>query len=138
MEREYVQLPPLPADLDYRALELIWRFTIATPEEQQKFVDCINMLEDGISNTEGVRDFAALMDMMTKDEVPSIYKEFVEVTTRFSVRVIRDSYTAAAYLYQKVCVEGLSKEEVSKESGFPVEDISVLVDYFNVRKLRDN
>ena len=41
MEERYIQLPPLPADMEVQALELLWQFAILGEEEQKEALEYI-------------------------------------------------------------------------------------------------
>ena len=44
MEREYIQLPPLPADIDAETLRVIWEYLKLSDEEQKQVFEVIKIL----------------------------------------------------------------------------------------------
>lgn len=44
------------------------------------------------------------------------------------------SYEMAALIYQKRCVEGLSKEQIAEESGLSPDRLELFLKYYDIRK----
>ena len=45
-----------------------------------------------------------------------------------------NSYEMAALIYQKRCVEGLSKEQIAEEAGLSLDKLELFIKYYDIRK----
>lgn len=45
-----------------------------------------------------------------------------------------NSYEMAALIYQKRCVEGLSKEQIAEEEGLSPDKLELFIKYYDIRK----
>ena len=43
----------------------------------------------------------------------------------------------AALIYQKRCVEGLSKEQIAEEAGLNPDKVEMFIRYYDIRKERE-
>lgn len=134
MKEKYIQLPPLPADMEIAAIEMIWKFATldeADKEEALEYIKSIDAYYEDEVDMEAFQDF--LKKYETKD-VSETFQEFIETIRRLVGRLIMDSYGMAGMIYQKRCVENKSVEEISHECGLAANKIQLFVDYFDVRR----
>ena len=134
-EVRYIQLPPIPEDIELPALEAIW--TIARMNKEQR-KDALRQLEVMIGDEETHE-----MDEVTMQEVlekytdvdeDGIFSQYVECMRNLIARLILESYDVAAYVYQKYCVEKQSVEELLKNTRLSEQELNMFISYFDVRK----
>lgn len=137
MEKEvrYIQLPPIPEDIELPALEAIW--TIARMNKEQR-KDALRQLEAMIGDEETNE-----MDEVTMQEVlekytdvddDGIFSQYVECMRNLISRLILESYDVAAYVYQKYCVEKQSVEELLENTRLSEQELNMFISYFDVRE----
>lgn len=137
MEKEvrYIQLPPIPEDIELPALEAIW--TIARMNKEQR-KDALRQLEAMIGDEETHE-----MDEVTMQEVlekytdvdeDGIFSKYVECMRNLIARLILESYDVAAYVYQKYCVEKQSVEELLENTKLSEQELNMFLSYFVVRE----
>ena len=134
MEDKYIQLPPLPADLELPAFEFIWKFATLGHEEQKEALEYIRTIDTYYEEDTDLELLEERLKEYESAEVSDTFAEFIEMIKRLIGYLIRDSYGLAGMIYQKRCVENKSVEEISKECGLAVNKIQLFVDYFDVRK----
>ena len=134
-EVRYIQLPPIPEDIELPALEAIW--TIARMNKEQR-KDALRQLEVMIGDEETHE-----MDEVTMQEVlekytdvdeEGIFSQYVECMRNLIARLILESYDVAAYVYQKYCVEKQSVEELLKNTRLSEQELNMFISYFDVRE----
>lgn len=138
MEREvrYIQLPPIPEDIEMPALEAIWLIA-RMDREQQK--DALTQIEAMISDEEKHEkpDYEKVQEILDKYgdvEDDSIFSQYIECFRNLLAELILESYDVAAFVYQKRCVEGLTIEEIMKNTRLTREQLNMFVRYFDVRQ----
>ena len=144
---KYIQLPPLPEDIEMPALEVIWLIARMNPEQRK---DALKQIE-AIAGTEkdGKADYEAVEAILDKyaghDQTGSenvgaddVFSQYVDCFREVLARLILESYDVAAYVYQKHCVEGLSIEKMMKTTRLSEDALNMFVKYFDVRHNQDN
>jgi len=134
MEERYIQLPPLPADMEVQALELLWQFAILGEEEQKEALEYIKTIDDYYEDDTDLESLKEHLKKFENDRVSEEFQEFIQVVKRLVGRMIRDSYGLARLFYQKRCIEHKDVDEISKECGLAPDKIQVFVDYFDVQE----
>ena len=140
MEREvkYIQLPPIPEDIEVSALEAIWLFAKMNPEERR---DALRQLDAMIGDEEtGEMDYEAMQEILDKYgevEEDNVFSQYIECIRRLLARLVLESYDVAAYVYQKHCIEKLSLEEMTKTTRLTENALKMFVKYFDVREEQD-
>lgn len=117
MEKEvrYIQLPPIPEDIETSALEAIWLIARMSLEEKK---DALKQIEAMLGDVE--------------DE--TIFSQYIECFRNLLAGLILESYDVAAFVYQKRCVEGLGIEGIMKNTRLSREQLNVFVKYFDARQ----
>lgn len=137
-ERKYIQLPPIPEDIEVSALEFIWLFAKMDPEERN---DALRQLNAMIGDEEtGEMDYESMQEILDKygeAEEDDIFSQYIECIRRLLARLVLESYDVAAYVYQKHCVEKLSLEEMMKTTRLTETALNMFVKYFDVREKQD-
>lgn len=139
MEKEvrYIQLPPIPEDIEIPALEAIW--TIARMNKEQR-KDALRQLEAMIGDEETHE-----MDEVTMQEVlekytnvddDGIFSQYVECMRNLIARLILESYDVAAYVYQKYCVEKQSVETLLENTKLSEQELNMFLAYFDAREAK--
>lgn len=137
-ERNYIQLPPIPEDIEVQALEAIWLFAKMNPEERS---DALRQLDAMIGDEEtGEMDYESMQEILDKYgevEEDAVFAQYIECIRRLLARLVLESYDVAAYVYQKHCVEKLSLEEMMKTTRLTETALNMFVKYFDVREEQD-
>ena len=138
MEREvrYIQLPPLPEDIEMPALEAIWLIARMNSEERK---DALAQLQAMIGEEEQMEkpDYEkvqTILDKYGEVEDENIFSQYIECFRNLLAGLILESYDVAAFVYQKRCVEGLSNEEIMKNTRLSRDQLNMFVKYFDTRQ----
>ena len=138
MEREvrYIQLPPLPEDIEMPALEAIWLIARMNSEERK---DALAQLQAMIGDEAQMEkpDYEKVQEILDKYgdvEDENIFSQYIECFRNLLTGLILESYDVAAYVYQKRCVEGLSIEEIMKNTRLSRDQLNMFVKYFDARQ----
>ena len=138
MEREvrYIQLPPLPEDIEMPALEAIWLIARMNSEERK---DALAQLQAMIGEEEQMKkpDYEkvqTILDKYGEVEDENIFSQYIECFRNLLAGLILESYDVAAFVYQKRCVEGLSIEEIMKNTSLSRDQLNMFVKYFDARQ----
>ena len=138
MEREvrYIQLPPLPEDIEMPALEAIWLIARMNSEERK---DALTQLQAMIGEEEQMKkpDYEkvqTILDKYGEVEDENIFSQYIECFRNLLAGLILESYDVAAFVYQKRCVEGLSIEEIMKNTRLSRDQLNMFVKYFDARQ----
>lgn len=138
MEREvrYIQLPPIPEDIEMPALEAIWLIARMNTEQRK---DALAQLEAMIRNEEkqekpDYEKVQEILDKYSEVEDENIFSQYIECFRNLLTELILESYDVAAYVYQKRCVEGLSIEEIMENTRFTRDQLNMFVRYFDARQ----
>ena len=138
MEREvrYIQLPPLPEDIEMPALEAIWLIARMNSEERK---DALAQLQAMIGEEEQMEkpDYEkvqTILDKYGEVEDENIFSQYIECFRNLLAGLILESYDVAAFVYQKRCVEGLSIEEIMKNTRLSRDQLNMFVKYFDTRQ----
>ena len=138
MEREvrYIQLPPLPEDIEMQVLEAIWLIARMNSEERK---DALAQLQAMIGEEEQMKkpDYEkvqTILDKYGEVEDENIFSQYIECFRNLLAGLILESYDVAAFVYQKRCVEGLSIEEIMKNTRLSRDQLNMFVKYFDTRQ----
>ena len=135
-EVRYIQLPPLPEDIEMPALEAIWLIARMNSEERK---DALAQLQAMIGDEEKMEkpDYEKVQEILDKYgdvEDETIFSQYIECFRNLLTGLILESYDVAAYVYQKRCVEGLSIEDIMKNSRLSRDQLNMFVKYFDARQ----
>ncbi len=133
MEKEYIQLPPLPEDTPWDVLNVMWEFAKLSEEER---VDALNYLEALNDFTIGEGELETLQEITDKykEQDFQFFDRISEILRNVLAMLTINSYEMAALIYQKRCVEGLSKEQIAEESGLSPDRLELFLKYYDIRK----
>lgn len=138
MEREvrYIQLPPIPEDIEMPALEAI-RLIARMNTEQRK--DALEQLQAMIGDEEqsekpNYEKVQEILEKYGEVEDESIFSQYIECFRNLFTELILESYDVAAFVYQKRCVEGLSIDDIMKNTRFTRDQLNMFVRYFDARQ----
>lgn len=137
MEKEvrYIQLPPIPEDIEMPALEAIW--VIARMNREQR-KDALRQLEAMIGDDETHEMNEAVMQEVAEKYIDvdedGIFSQYVECMRKLITQLILESYDVAAYVYQKYCIEKQSVEELLKNTRLSEQKLNMFISYFEVRE----
>ena len=138
MEREvrYIQLPPLPEDIEMPALEAIWLIARMNSEERK---DALAQLQAMIGEEEQMKkpDYEkvqTILDKYGEVEDENIFSQYIECFRNLLAGLILEYYDVAAFVYQNRCVEGLSIEEIMKNTRLSRDQLNMFVKYFDARQ----
>ena len=138
MEKEvrYIQLPPLPEDIEMPALEAIWLIARMNPEQRKDALEQIEAMMGDEAKHEKP-DYEKVQEILEKYgtvEDESIFSQYIECFRSLLAGLVLESYDVAAYVYQKRCVERLSIEEIMENTGLSREALNMFVRYFDARQ----
>lgn len=134
---EYIQLPPLPADTPWDVLNVTWEFAKLNEEER---IDALKYLEALEEFTIGDGEIEAMQKIAKKykDTDMPFFDRLSEILRNVIAALTINSYEMAALIYQKRCVEGLSKEQIAEEAGLNLDKVEMFIRYFDIRKEQEN
>ena len=131
---KYIQLPPLPEDIEIPALEAIWLIAKMSHEERE---DALLQLQAMIGDEDsGEMDYDTMQEILDKYgdvEEDNVFSEYIECIRRLLARLVLESYDVAAYVYQKRCVEKLSLEEIMATTRLSSDTLKMFMKYFDSR-----
>lgn len=134
-EVRYIQLPPIPEDIEMPALEAIWAIARMNREQRK---DALRQLEAMIGDDETHEMNEAVMQEVAEKYIDAdedgIFSQYVECMRKLITQLILESYDAAAYVYQKYCIEKQSVEELLKNTRLSEEKLNMFISYFEVRE----
>lgn len=130
---EYIQLPPLPEDTPWDVLNVLWEFAKLSEEER---IDALNYLEALEDFAIGEGELEALQEIADKykDQDFQFFDRVSEILRNVLAMLTVNSYEMAALIYQKRCVEGLSKEQIAEEVGISPDKLDLFIKYYDIRK----
>ena len=134
MERDvkYIQLPPLPEDIDVQAIEAIWLLAKMSHEERE---DALQQLRAMIGDEDlGKMDHESVKEIMEKYssiEDEKIFSEFIEYIRKLIATLIVESADVAGFVYQKYCVENQSIEYIMSNTRLTENIIRIYTKYFD-------
>lgn len=138
MEREvrYIQLPPIPEDIEMPALEAIWLIARMKTEQRK---DALEQLQAMIGDEEqseklNYEKVQEILEKYGEVEDESIFSQYIECFRNLFTELILESYDVAAFVYQKRCVEGLSIDDIMKNTRFTRDQLNMFVRYFYARQ----
>lgn len=131
---KYIQLPPLPEDIETQAIEAIWLIAKMSHEEREDaLVQLQAMLGDEDSGEMDYDTMQEILDKYGDAEEDNVFSEYIECIRRLLAKLVLESYDVAAYVYQKRCVEKLSLEEIMATSRLSSDALKMFVKYFDSR-----
>lgn len=131
---KYIQLPPIPEDIEIPALEAIWLIAKMSHEEREDaLVQLQAMLGDEDTGEMDGDTLQEILDKYGNVEEDNIFSEYIECIRRLLAKLVLESYDVAAYVYQKRCVEKLSLEEIMATSRLSSDALKMFVKYFDSR-----
>lgn len=129
---KYIQLPPIPEDIEVPALEAIWLIAKMSHEEREDaLIQLQAMLGDEDTSEMDCDTLQEILDKYGDVEEDNVFSEYIECIRRLLARLVLDSYDVAAYVYQKRCVEKLSLEEIMATSRLSSDALKMFVKYFD-------
>ena len=131
---KYIQLPPIPEDIEIPVLEAIWLIAKMSHEEREDaLVQLQAMLGDEDTGEMDCDTLQEILDKYGDVEEDNIFSEYIECIRRLLAKLVLESYDVAAYVYQKRCVEKLSLEEIMATSRLSSDALKMFVKYFDSR-----
>lgn len=134
---KYIQLPPIPEDIETPALEVIWLFAkMSHGEREDALVQLQAMLGDEKTGEMDYDTMQEILDKYDKVEEDEIFSQYIECIRKLLAKLVLESYDVAAYVYQKRCVEKLSVEEMLKTTRLSESALNMFVKYFDSRYIK--
>ena len=105
---EYIQLPPLPADLECDAVKIIWEYAKLSEEEKIKVYDDMCRISGNIEE---------------KPEIPKEYRkiepeeiaDYVEALRSLMASLIAEASDIAAWVFARKYIERVTLEQMLEE-----------------------
>ena len=116
-KEKYIQLPPIPEELDGNVVRLIWEYT-KLPKKEQKFIyEQYKVLSDDSS---GESDVNAVL---IKPDHPEKIEEFGNNMKAVIAELFREAVRLAQYVYEECFVNGRDVEEILSDDSRKTEAI---------------
>ena len=134
---KYIQLPPIPEDIEVPALEAIWLIAKMSHEEREDaLIQLQAMLGDEDTRELDCDTLQEILDKYGDVEEDNVFSEYIECIRRLLAKLVLESYDVAAYVYQKRCVEKLSLEEIMATTRLSSDALKMFVKYFDLRCIK--
>ena len=118
MEKEkYIQLPPIPEELDGNVVRMIWEYTKLPEKEQQFIYEQYKVLSDD-SRSESDVDV-----VLIKPDNPENIEEFGNNMKAVIAELFREAVGLAQYVYEECFVNGKDVEEILSDDPRKTEAI---------------
>ena len=108
MEKEYIQLPPLPADMEWDAVKVIWEFAKLSDEEK------ISVHADMCRIMGGKDEVPEMPENYRKIE-PEEIEGYVESLRSLMASLITEASDVAAWVFARKYIDGFSLEQMLEE-----------------------
>lgn len=116
-KEKYIQLPPIPEELDGNVVRMIWEYT-KLPEKEQQFVyEQYKVLSDD-SRSESDVDA-----VLIKPDNPENIEEFSQNMRAVIAELFREAVGLAQYVYEECIVKGKDVEEILSDDPRKTEAI---------------
>ena len=116
-KEKYIQLPPIPEELNGNVVRMIWEYT-KLPEKEQQFVyEQYKVLSDDSSSES---DFNAVL---IKPDHPEKIEEFGNNMKAVIAELFREAVGLAQYVYEEWFVNGRDVEEILSDETRKTEAI---------------
>lgn len=130
MKRNYIQLPPLPADMPFEAMKLIWQYAKMPAEKRGMFLEFIEKsVDEGMEELLETELSKRLND--TDGNADADVAEYAEYMKRFLAMLFSQACETAGFVYQHYCVEGKSLEEIAKEYDMDDTSLRLITQYYD-------
>lgn len=108
MEEEYIQLPPLPADLEWDAVKVIWEYAKLSEEEKISVYDDMCRIS---GNKEEIPEMPKEYHKIELEEIA----DYVEALRALMASLITEASAIAAWVFARKYIEGFSLEQMMEE-----------------------
>ena len=116
-KEKYIQLPPIPEELDGNVVRLIWEYT-KLPKKEQKFIyEQYKVLSDDSSSESDVNA------VLIKPDHPEKIEEFGNNMKAVIAELFREAVRLAQYVYEECFVNGRDVEEILSDDSRKTEAI---------------
>lgn len=105
MEEEYIQLPPLPADLEWDAVKVIWEYAKLSEEEK------ISVYDDMCRISGNKEEIPKEHHKIELEEIA----DYVEALRALMASLITEASDIAAWVFARKYIEGFSLEQMMEE-----------------------
>lgn len=127
MDKEYIQLPPLPADLEADALKVIWEYLKLSKEQQE---NVLFDLKSMIGETEGEYKVPENYRRVPITEI----EDYIETIRELIRSLTWQASDIAAWVFVRKIVKGYTLEDMIEE--FPqAKDFIIIMDTLIDRNL---
>jgi len=133
MQKEYIQLPPLPADTDVKVVEMAWLFARLERNEQEMVHDLLKNMASGSDMERQAMELSKLLRENAAVGTNPDIMEFAELMKALLGEMIAQSCELAGLVYQCHCVEKKSLEETARETNMDEETLRLIVQYYDLK-----
>lgn len=116
-KEKYIQLPPIPEELDGNVVRLIWEYTKLPEKEQQFIYEQYKVLSD---DSRSKSDVDAVL---FKPDHPENIEEFSQNMRAVISELFREAVGLAQYVYEECFVNGKDVEEILSDDPRKTEAI---------------
>ncbi len=129
MEKDYIQLPPMPSDAPTELVAIVWIYSRMEKPEKEQFLDFMReILKHGASDSEKEK----LMELMenTKIKPSPCVEEFNSLMQELIGTLIAQACEMSALIYQEYCIEEKSIKEISETIHVPQNVVELMAQYY--------
>lgn len=128
---KYIQLPPLPEDLETYSVGLIWQFVKLNEEEQNAVLLQLVAMLEGTDDKENSDNIIREILEECNDGIDNpIMLQYVSTLRKLVENIVAEACKMAAFIYQKYCVEKINVEDILQIDGVTEDLLNLFLVYF--------
>lgn len=128
---KYIQLPPLPEDLDAFSVELIWLFAKLNEGEQNAvLLQLVAMLEGTEDEENSDNIIREILEECNEGIDNPVMLQYVSTLRKLVENIVAEVCKMAAFTYQKYCVEKINVEDILQIDGVTEDLLNLFLVYF--------
>ena len=129
MEKDYIQLPPMPSDTPTELVAIVW---IYVKMEEPEKVQILDFIRENVKPGTNEGEKEKLMELMEKSKLnPSPYvEEFYSLMQELIGTLIAQACEMSACIYQKYYIEKKSTKEISEAIHVPQDAVELMAQYY--------
>lgn len=128
---KYIQLPPLPEDLEAYSVELIWQFArLHEAEQNAVLLQLVAMLEgtDDKENSDNI--IREILEECNGERESPVMLQYVNTLRKLVGNIVAEACKMAALIYQKYYVEKINVEDILQIDGVTEDVLNIFLEYF--------
>lgn len=128
---KYIQLPPLPEDLEAYSVGVIWQFVKLNEEEQNAVLLQLVAMLEGTDDKENSDNIIREILEECNDGIDNpVMLQYVSTLRKLVENIVAEACKMAAFIYQKYCVEKINVEDILQIDGVTEDILNLFLEYF--------